>query len=191
MSTDEQTEGPFYIVCNTLTGSLDTNTYQTPKGNRYTFFKTNPLGIVDPEDALYFLNAGPKDQEYFSLASVHGSKSVREKILGAIRKIVNTTPAAAEEEGEDPDGEGEDHDPEEVYGLTREEYDEAVRSGTWDEVEEFQGIRGGLSDVKQAFDEYAENTFKIILDRRLKLEDMKLEFWTAWKGLEQPDGEED
>lgn len=163
----------YHIICTTLTGSVEMNTYTTPKGNEYRFFKRNPVPVTDPEDALYFLSCGPKDNRYFELAPGQ-EKGVLAKIKAAVQKVAKATPAT----GDSPSGTVEEapFDPGEHYGLTQGEYTEASEDGTWDEVEGFR--------VKKDFDEYAEETWDIELDRRSTLADMRQEFWDAWVNLD-------
>lgn len=173
------------IICKTLGGAVPTQEYSTPKGNSYLFHMNSPCEVKDAEDALHFLNAGPKDNKYFGLVGEKGSllTKIREKQIHAQLEEATQARQEREEEAivqEEVAAVGGPYDSKKHYGLSEEEYEEAVAEGTYDEVEAFQDTQKG----KKEFDDYAAALWNINLNRSKKLENMKQDFWNEWKQLD-------
>jgi len=174
------------IKCMTLGGPVPSQDYTTPKGNIYTFQRRNPVEIRDPEDVLHFLNAGPEGDKYFLLVDDEKThKSIIKKLKDAIKKrIVKEEEVAEDAVADETIG---PYTPQDHYGLSEEEYDDAVKDGVYDEVEIILGKDPSLA--KKELDVYAEK-FDIKLNRSKTISNMNKDFWDEWKKGDAPDSED-
>lgn len=66
------------FICTTLTDTVDTQTYKTPKGNEYTFFINAPTEVKDKEDIKFFKSVAG--------GTVFKEVGIVEKVKEAVKK---------------------------------------------------------------------------------------------------------
>jgi len=83
------------IICNTL-GVLDSNTYVTPKGNKYMFMKGSPTDVPDKEDEEFFIKFG--NGGFVKLDIKEKTKNIVEKVTEKVKEVIETKKKMTKEE---------------------------------------------------------------------------------------------
>lgn len=86
------------IKCDTLTASVDSQTYKTLKGNTYTFHRNIFTEIKEPEDALFFLKVGGKNPLFSSDSAINKVKKVLKSVIAKLKKNKDVNEEEAPEE---------------------------------------------------------------------------------------------